>query len=150
MGRVDADRLAVWRAFLRVHATLTQVLEAELLEAQDLPLSWYDVLVSLSGAPEGRVRMQELAARVMFSRSGLTRLVDRMTDAGLVAREPCPGDRRGTYAVITAEGRARLRAASGVHLRGVYEHFARHLDDRDVAALHTALGHLLDAEGSLP
>jgi DNA-binding MarR family transcriptional regulator len=148
MGRVDAERLGVWQAFLRVHATLTQVLEAELLEAQDLPLSWYDVLVSLNGAAEGRVRMQELAARVMFSRSGLTRLVDRMTDAGLVAREPCPGDRRGTFAVITAEGRGRLRAASGVHLRGVYEHFARHLDDRDVAAMLTALGHLLDAGGN--
>jgi DNA-binding MarR family transcriptional regulator len=86
----------------------------------------------------------------MFSRSGLTRLVDRMTEAGLVAREPCPGDRRGTYAVMTAAGRQRLRAASGVHLRGVYEHFARHLDDRDVAALHTALGHVLDAEGGTP
>jgi DNA-binding MarR family transcriptional regulator len=150
MGRVDAERLAVWQAFLRAHATLTQVLEAELLEAQDLPLSWYDVLVSLNDAGEGRLRMQELAARVMFSRSGLTRLVDRMTEAGLVAREPCPGDRRGTYAVITTAGRQRLRAASGVHLRGVYEHFARHLDDRDVAALHTALGHVLDAEGGIP
>jgi DNA-binding MarR family transcriptional regulator len=150
MGRVDAERLVVWQSFLRAHALLTQVLEAELLEAQDLPLSWYDVLVSLSDAPEGRLRMQELAARVMFSRSGLTRLVDRMTQAGLVGREPCPGDRRGTYAVITAAGRQRLRAASGVHLRGVYEHFARHLDDRDVAALRTALGHLIDAEGGAP
>lgn len=150
MGRVDTERLEVWQAFLRAHATLTQVLEAELLEAQDLPLSWYDVLVSLSDAPEGRLRMQELAARVMFSRSGLTRLVDRMTDAGLVAREPCPGDRRGTYAVITGAGRQRLRAASGVHLRGVYEHFARHLDDRDVTALRDALGHLIDTEERAP
>ena len=123
MGRVDQERLAAWREFLRAHATITQALEGELLRAHDLPLAWYDVLVSLNDAPHGRLRMQELARSVMFSRSGLTRLVGRMVHAGLLTREPCPGDRRGTFAVITSDGRKRLRAASGVHLRGVYEHF---------------------------
>jgi DNA-binding MarR family transcriptional regulator len=148
MGRVDPERLAVWEQFLRAHAVVTRALEAELVDAQALPLAWYDVLVGLNRAPNGRLRMQELAARVMFSRSGLTRLVDRMVDAGLVGREPCPADRRGTYAVITAEGRRRLRAASGVHLRGVYEHFARHLDDENARALGEALGHVVEAAGS--
>lgn len=136
----------MWQQFLRAHATVTQALEAELERSHDLPLAWYDVLVSLNHAPRGRLRMQELARRVMFSRSGLTRLVDRMVQAGLLTREPCPGDRRGTFAVITPEGRKRLRAASGVHLRGVYDHFARHLDDRDVASLSVALDHVLAAE----
>lgn len=136
----------MWEQFLRAHAAVTHALETELVRAQDLPLAWYDVLVNLNGATQGRLRMQELARRVMFSRSGLTRLVDRMVEAGLVSREPCPGDRRGMFAVISAEGRKRLREASGVHLRGVYEHFARHLDDRDVSMLRTALGHVLDGE----
>jgi DNA-binding MarR family transcriptional regulator len=147
MARVDDERLAAWQEFLRAHAAITQALEAELVGAHDLPLAWYDVLVSLNGAPQGRLRMQELARRVMFSRSGLTRLVDRMVHAGLLTREPCPGDRRGTFAVITSEGRKRLRSASGVHLRGVYDHFARHLDDRDVGPLRVALGHVLAGEG---
>jgi DNA-binding MarR family transcriptional regulator len=147
MGRVDQERLAAWREFLRAHATITQALEGELLRAHDLPLAWYDVLVSLNDAPHGRLRMQELARSVMFSRSGLTRLVDRMVHAGLLTREPCPGDRRGTFAVITSDGRKRLRAASGVHLRGVYEHFARHLDEHDVESLRAALDHVLAGEG---
>ena len=146
MGRVDEERLAAWQQFLRAHAVVTQALESELMRAQDLPLAWYDVLVTLNDVPRGRLRMQELAARVMFSRSGLTRLVDRMVQAGLLAREPSPGDRRGMFAVITPDGRKRLRAASGVHLRGVYEHFARHLDDRDVACLRDALGRVLTGE----
>ncbi len=87
----------------------------------------YDVLVQLVEADGGRLRMQDLADRVVFSRSGLTRLVDRMVSEGLVTRERCDDDRRGTFASITAAGRARLRQASGVHLRGVAEHFARHL-----------------------
>lgn len=121
-------------------------LELELHEARDLPLAWYDVLVALSEAPERRLRMQDLARRVLFSRSGLTRLVDRMADAGLVARERCEDDRRGTYAVITAAGARRLRDASGVHLRGVREHFDRHLSDTDVRALGTALEKVVAGE----
>ena len=143
---VSAGRLAAWREFLRAHAVVTSTLSAELEAARDLPLPWYDVLVGLSEAPGDRLRMQDLAARVLFSRSGLTRLVDRMVKAGLVARERCEDDRRGTFAVLTAEGRRRLREASGVHLRGVHEHFTSHLTDDDVQALRAALGRVLDAE----
>jgi DNA-binding MarR family transcriptional regulator len=143
------DRLAIWRDFLRAHTVVAGALEAELEAHEDLPLTWYDVLVSLVEAPDGRLRMQDLARRVLFSRSGLTRLVDRMTRAGLVAREPCADDRRGTYAVLTPAGRRRLRDATGVHLRGVQEHFARHLSDRDVEALAVALGAILRAHGAI-
>jgi DNA-binding MarR family transcriptional regulator len=108
-------------------------------------LPWYDVLVSLANAG-GRLRMQELADRVLFSRSGLTRLVDRMTAAGLVSRERCEDDRRGTFAVLTRGGVARLREAAGVHLRGIHDHFTRHLSDDDVRALTGALVKVLTGE----
>jgi len=145
-SRPTDERLRVWRSFLEVHATVVGHLEEEMAEARDLPLAWYDVLVALSEAPDRRLRMQDLAARVLFSRSGLTRLVDRMVAAGWVAREPCPQDRRGMFAVCTAEGSAVLRGASGIHLRGVWEHFDRHLTDADVAALDAVLGRILAVE----
>jgi DNA-binding MarR family transcriptional regulator len=143
---VDPDRLDAWRDFLRAHAVVTAALSRELEAARDLPLAQYDVLVQLDQAPDRRLRMQELASRVLFSRSGLTRLVDRMVREGLVARERCEDDRRGTYAVLTTVGRRRLRDAAGVHLRGVDEHFTRHLTDADVRALRAALAGVLDAE----
>ena len=136
----------MWREFLEAHALVVGALEAELDAERDLPLAWYDVLVSLSEAPDRRLRMQDLAARVLFSRSGLTRLLDRMVTAGLVRRERCGEDRRGTFAVLTAAGGRRLRDASGVHLRGVRDHFDRHLTDADVRALHQALRRVLDGE----
>ena len=136
----------MWREFLETHAVVVGALEAELDAEHTLPLAWYDVLVSLSEAPDQQLRMQDLASRVLFSRSGLTRLVDRMVRDGLVRRERCDDDRRGTYAVLTSSGARRLRDASGVHLRGVREHFDQHLTDADVRALHHALRKVLDAE----
>ncbi len=144
--RIPDDRLRVWRQFLEVHAVVVGALEAELLEDRDLPLAWYDVLVALAEAPDRRLRMQDLARRVLFSRSGLTRLVDRMVAAGYVERVPCPDDRRGTFAVCTRAGLDVLRAASGVHLGGVHRHFDRHLTDDDVGALADALGRILAGE----
>ena len=144
--RITRERLVVWREFLETHAVVVGALEAELDAEHALPLAWYDVLVSLSEAPDHQLRMQDLASRVLFSRSGLTRLVDRMVRDGLVRRERCDDDRRGMYAVLTASGVRRLRNASGVHLRGVREHFDQHLSDSDVRALHNALRKVLDAE----
>jgi DNA-binding MarR family transcriptional regulator len=141
-----SSRLAVWRRFLETHAVVVGALEAELLAARDLPLAWYDVLVALSEAPRRRLRMQDLARRVLFSRSGLTRLVDRMVAAGLVVRKRCEDDRRGTFAVLTPAGARVLRDASGVHLRGVRSHFDAHLDDADVDALDRAFTKVLAAE----
>lgn len=138
--------LAVWRRFLEAHARVVGALEAEFAAARRLPLAWYEVLVSLHESPGERLRMQDLARRVLCSRSGLTRLVDRMVDAGYVTREACPDDRRGTFAVLAPAGAQCVRDAHGVHLRGVQDHFARHLDAADVAALDVALGKILAAE----
>ena len=145
---LDARRLAVWREFLRTHAVVTGTLARELEDERGLPLAQYDVLVQLAEAPDGRLRMQQLATRVLFSRSGLTRLVDRMVDAGLVGRERCVDDRRGTFAVLAPAGQRRLRDAAGVHRRGIHEHFDRHLSDADVHGLEQALGAVLAVEDS--
>lgn len=140
-GRPDPDRLEVWRSFLEVHAVITRQLEAELQAERDLPLAWYDVLLQLHEAG-GRLRMHELASRLLVHRSSLTRLVDRMTDAGYVEREACAEDGRGWYAVLTREGREVLRRSAPTHLRGIQDHFASHLSDKDVVALQRVFAKL--------
>ncbi|WP_242424620.1 MarR family winged helix-turn-helix transcriptional regulator, partial [Frankia sp. EI5c] len=101
---VDARGMRAWRRLLRAHAHVTRLLEAELDAAHQLPLAYYDVLVQLSEAPNHQLRMSELAHRVLLSRSGLTRLVDRMERDGLVERRACPSDARGTLATLTEAG----------------------------------------------
>ena len=140
--------VTAWRSFLEAHARITAELEYDLQEQRGIPLSWYDVLVQLSEAPNGRLRMQELAASVLLSKSGLTRLFDRMENAGLVRREPCETDARGIVAAITPAGRATLRSAAPVHLRGVHSSFARHLTNEEARTLDRAFGKMLAALGA--
>jgi len=132
---IPADRLAAWRAFLEAHAHVTEVLTRELKAERGLPLTWYDVLVQLSEAEDHRLRMQDLASKVVLSKSGLTRLIDRMERAGLVRRSACPSDRRGTYAELTEEGYETLRDAAPVHIDGVHRHFTSQLDDDETQVL---------------
>lgn len=140
-------KVAAWRAFLHAHLVLTDVLERELAAATGLPLTWYDVLVNLHAAG-GRLRMQELANRVVLSKSGLTRLVDRMVAAGYVCREPAEGDRRGLLAVLTPEGDRALHEAAPVHVRGIEEHFGRHVSDEEAAVVLDVFERLRAAMGS--
>jgi len=128
-------QLSVWRDFLRLHATVIRRLEAELETEQDLSLGSYDVLVQLAEADRHRLRMSELAGRVLLSRSGLTRLIDRLVRDGLVVREPVTGDARGAWAVLTGDGLARLRQASRTHLRGVRRHMVGLFESADYAQL---------------
>jgi DNA-binding MarR family transcriptional regulator len=127
--------LAAWRGFLRAHAYLSRVLEAELLGDQQLSLASYDVLVQLAEAPERRLRMTELAAAVLLSRSGVTRLVDRLEKVGLVARCRVAGDGRGVAAELTPAGLNRLRNAAPTHLTGVIRHFVDRLEPADLDAM---------------
>jgi DNA-binding MarR family transcriptional regulator len=143
-AEIGAVRLAAWRRFLEAHARVIDLLEDELRVDEDLPLSWYDVLVQLSEAGDRQLRMQELASAVLLSKSGLTRLIDRMERAGLVSRRPCEDDRRGTYAVLTDAGLQRLRDAAPTHVRGVAEHFTTLLDDHEAAVLAQALGRIAE------
>ena len=135
--------------FLRAHAQVTRSLEAELVAEHDLPLPSYDVLVQLSESPDRRLRMTELADRVLLSRSGLTRLVDRLAREGMVERQSCPSDARGTLAVLTETGLQRLQDAWPTHLRGVAEHVTDKLTTEEVEQL-TALLAKLVVEGSSP
>ena len=141
---LNSSELGAWRTFLLAHATVVRRLEAELVLEHDLALASYDVLVQLSEAPDQRLRMTELADRVLLSRSGLTRLVDRLERDGLIAREACPSDARGTLAVLTEAGLIRLRAAWPTHLRGVVEHVTSRLSPLEVEQLATILGRLVD------
>ncbi|MCW2616327.1 MAG: transcriptional regulator, MarR family [Frankiales bacterium] len=145
---LSSAELTAWRTFLRAHATVVRRLEHELVQEHDLPLASYDVLVQLSEAPDRRLRMTELADRVLLSRSGLTRLADRLERDGLLARQACPSDARGTLAVLTDAGLERLRAAWPTHLRGVAEHVTGKLTPDEVVQLSTLLGKLVDDGGS--
>jgi DNA-binding MarR family transcriptional regulator len=130
--------LAAWGGFLRTHAELVRQLDDELQRAHKLPLSSYDVLVQLANAPGRRLRMAELADAVVLSRSGLTRLVDRLVEQGLVCRSRVDCDARGMYAVLTDAGLARLREASQTHIDGVRRLFVDRLDEEELAALARA------------
>jgi DNA-binding MarR family transcriptional regulator len=133
--RASDWRIGVWRTFLRAHAGALRELERELMAETGTPLGWYDVLLQLAEAPGRRLRMAELADKVLLSRSGLTRVIDRLQTEGLVRREPSPGDARGTFTVLTAEGMARLRAAAPTHLAGIRKHWLAHFSDDELREL---------------
>ena len=137
-AELDETHLAAWRALLNAHAALIARIERELAEAGVIPLTWYDVLVELYEAPDRRLRLHELADAVVLSRSGLTRLVDRLAEAGLLCRQPDPTDRRGAFAVLTDEGLAALRRAWPVYARGIAAHFARHLSEPEARVIAAA------------
>ncbi|MGQ0838235.1 MarR family winged helix-turn-helix transcriptional regulator [Actinokineospora sp.] len=143
-ARPTRDELAAWRTFLRAHARITRFLEAELVAEQRLSLGGYDVLVQLAEAPERRLRMAELADAVLLSRSGVTRLVDRLERAGLVARERVAGDGRGVVATLTDQGLDVLRTASRTHLAGIVRHFVARLDGDQLRNLGDLCGKLVD------
>jgi DNA-binding MarR family transcriptional regulator len=136
------QQLDAWRAFLRAQSELIRTLDRELEAEQGLPIAFFDVLAQLTQAG-GRLRMSELADAVLLSRSGVTRLVDRMERDGLVRREHCPTDRRAMYTTITPVGKRALAKARPVHLRGVAEHFGRHLSDEEAKTLAAALGRMV-------
>lgn len=142
-GTADADpRMDAWRAFLEAHARVTRRLDDELRAEHGLSLAEYDALLQLARSPGRRLRMNQLADRVILSRSGITRLIDRLADAGLVGREHCSSDARGAEAVLTRHGLERLRAASRTHLRGVESHFLDIASPTDLAAVARALGEI--------
>ena len=134
-ARLSPAELAAWRGFLRVHSALIKELDAELESRHGLPLSSYEVLISLADAPGQKLRMAELADQALLSRSGMTRLVDRLQKQGLIERERCDLDARGSYAALTEKGRRLLGDARPAHLAGVRERFLRHLDEREMRML---------------
>jgi DNA-binding MarR family transcriptional regulator len=136
-----------WRAFLQAHARLTRRLDEELQAAHALSLAEYDALFQLSQAPGGHMRMSALADRVLLSRSGITRLVDRLVGDGMVERSVCPTDARGAEARITSAGVDRLHAASVTHLDGVHRLFLDVIPDAEQAAIEQGLTRVTDGLG---
>ena len=141
---LDPDRMAAWRGFIEAHSHVLGRLAGELQEEQALPLTWYDVLVQLSEAKDRRLRMQELADRVLLSQSGLTRLVDRLEEEGLVERVRCSEDGRGLFAQLTEDGLGTLRRTYPTHLRGVREWFTDLITDEEAAVVARALARIAD------
>jgi DNA-binding MarR family transcriptional regulator len=132
-------RLAPWRAFLLAHARVSRRLDEELRAEHDLSFAEYDALLTIAQAPERRIRMGLLAEEVLLSKSGVTRLIDRLVTDGLVQRSACLADARGAEAVLTERGLDRLRAASRTHLRGISEHFLGIMDGADLATIERSM-----------
>jgi DNA-binding MarR family transcriptional regulator len=143
------EELGAWRGLLRVHSALVKALDAELLAAHALPLTSYEVLINLQAAPGRRRRMAELADGVLLSRSGMTRLVDRLERDGLLERDACTDDGRGTYAVLTDKGEALLAGARRTHLDGVRERFLRHFEPDELHTLATLWDRVLPGAADL-
>jgi DNA-binding MarR family transcriptional regulator len=140
-----------WRGVLFASARVLQAAEPELIKQAGFPLTWLDVLAQLYDAPADGLRMQDLEQRSLFTRSGLTRLVDRIEAAGLVRREPVPGDRRGVRIVLTPEGRRRHDDAFEHHLQVIEREFAARLTpDQQRAVAESLAGFWHDGDGSPP
>ena len=140
------EGLAAWLTLLQARSVVVDALETDL----EIPLAWVEVLVQLSSAPEGRLPMQELAHSVLLSKSGLTRLFDRVEKAGLVKRMPCPTDRRITWAAVTPQGRAALRKAMPILETALERTFSSVLSTSELRMLRVTLGKILDAAGFAP
>ena len=146
MGRsLESSKGSAWALFLTAHAVVVEKIEERLGAAGMPPFSWYDVLWGLERAEGQRLRMHELADRTVITRSNLTRLVDRLEAAGLVARERAAEDRRGAFAVLTPEGRAMRKKMWPVYAAAIRELFEDHVGEEEAAAIAGAMRRILDA-----
>ena len=133
------DPITLMGLLVEVNAKLARILGAELEAVSGISLSWYDVLIRLGRSEEGRLTMTQLASEVLLTSGGVTRLVDRIEEAGYVARQNCPNDRRSVHVVLTPAGRDKLAAATLVHLAGLERHLIEPLDEPDRLSLARAL-----------
>lgn len=145
LGQMDDERIQLMGLIVRTYKRLTDSLGRELEQSVGIPLVFFDVLIHVGGAPDGRLTMSRLSTDVALTTGGVTRLVDRMVEAGLVARQNCPNDRRSVHVVLTPEGRAVLGRAVAAHVDGIDRHLVAHLDAGDRAALAAVLTKVLDA-----
>jgi DNA-binding MarR family transcriptional regulator len=144
---LSAEERVLWRRFVETHAAIVRRLDEGLRVQSGLTLSSYEVLFELVRAPGNRLRMAELAERLLFTRSGVTRLVDRLERDGFVERNECPDDGRGVYAILTAKGFDTFEVAAAPHVDGIRRMFFDPLDG-DGATLAELLGRLAPANGA--
>lgn len=140
-------RLAPWRAFLYAHARVARRLDEDLRAGHGLSLQEYETLLHLAEAPDRRLRMGRLADSLLLSKSGVTRLVDRLVDDGLVERTSCASDARGAEASLTELGLSRLRAAAPTHLAGIRDHFLSAIRAADLPVIERAMDSISDRLG---
>ena len=143
MTELDEAHKAAWSMLLLAQARLVEKIDREMTAANVVSFDWYDVLLWLEMAG-GKLKMGELADRVLTSRSGLTRLVDRIVAAGYITRENCGQDRRVVYAVLTEAGRAARLQAWTVYEPALVRYFARFLSDADAITIRDALARTLE------
>ena len=141
---IPERHLAAWRGVLNSHASVVADAEAALAAAELPPLAWYDVLWAIRRAPARRMRMSELAASLTVSRGGLTKIADRLENAGLIRREPAADDGRGLYAVLTADGNTMLRRMWPVYSRALRKTFVSTVTSEEAAVIAEALGRVTD------
>jgi DNA-binding MarR family transcriptional regulator len=134
----SAERLRAWRLFFESALALLDVLDTALEREAGIPMRWYDVLVQLEETPEG-IPMNALADRILYSKSGFTRVVDRMEEAGLVRRVRPEHDRRSILVVLTENGTEMMNRARRYHRDGIERHFSQHLSEQEIKALTRAL-----------
>jgi DNA-binding MarR family transcriptional regulator len=146
LAQIDDERLQLMGLIVRSHRLLTDRLGRQLEQEVGIPLVFFDVLINVGAAPEGRLTMSRLSSDVALTTGGVTRLVDRMVEAGLVERQACPSDRRSIHVVLTAEGRTVLDRAVAAHIEGIDRHLMAHLDDADRVSLATALTKVLNGD----
>jgi DNA-binding MarR family transcriptional regulator len=144
---LSARELAAWKGMLAVHSRFLTRLDSELERDHGLPLTSYEVLMYIGDAEGGRLRMGELAERLLLSRSGITRLADRLERQGLIVRQRCENDGRGLFVSLTPAGRAKLDAARPAHLAGVRRHFISRLTPTELDELGAIWRRLLVDEG---
>jgi DNA-binding MarR family transcriptional regulator len=135
----DEAGLQAWRAMLLAHAAALRAIEITLNDAGHIPLTWYDVLIELKAAPNGRLRMVELGERVVLSRSQVSRIVDQMAAVALVTKTRDPRDGRVLWAAITEKGVEAVLVTAPIYLRGIEKHFSRCLTASEKSVLTTAL-----------
>jgi DNA-binding MarR family transcriptional regulator len=146
--QLDELEFRAWRAFLYAYAKVVPTLDLSLVRSQNLSLNQFEVLAWLARAGRRGLRMSDLASRIVLSPSGVTRVVDRLEQRGLVERCVFEDDKRGSVATLTADGRALLRKAATAQVLDVREHFLKHLSRQQLQHLTTALEVILDGEGS--
>ncbi|MDX2242822.1 MAG: MarR family transcriptional regulator [Leptolyngbyaceae cyanobacterium bins.302] len=147
--QLDESRSRMWRLFRTTYVTVVDQIEKDLEQAGLPPLLWYSVLWTLERAPDQEMRLHELADEVFLSRSNITRLIDRMEEAGLLCRKRCPQDRRGAYAAITQDGLIMRKQMWAVYAQGIAAYFTDHLRDEEVKVLEAVFDRALTTAQTL-
>jgi DNA-binding MarR family transcriptional regulator len=146
-SRLDGVALDAWRSFLRSHASILRMLDAELAAEHGMTARDYEVLLYIAQAPDRRLPMSALAEQTMLTRSGITRLVDGLVTAGLIERVSCRNDARVSYAQLTESGYEKLRQAGCTHVASIRRLFLEHFSPEEIDQLAALLSRLPGAHG---